>query len=360
VISFWALPEEIWCIQRYLEVRGSEISDRFNVQPFTWSDSIEVPGGPQIFAAIDRLTPPERTAAGALFAQLAARQPGVPLLNDPTACLLRPALLDLLASEGVNTFRAYPVSSVPPNLRFPVFIRQAHGHDGNLTPLLRTHGELRRALFSLRLRGRTDEELLVVEFCDTSNGDGGFRKYAAFAIGDRVIPAHLIVGRNWMVKFGDRQITWEIVREELEFLQTNPHEKQLREICRLARVQYGRIDYGMLGDRLQVWEINLNPTIGRRPGVTMEQMAPDLDAAWRHGRDIAHEQLRDAFRALDSGHPVAAMKLTLHPSLTATITRTSSRIRRRRAVRGMLHSLYHRARRAAPLRAVIDRVLPRA
>jgi hypothetical protein len=31
------------------------------------------------------------------------------------------------------------------------------------------------------------------------------------------------------------------------------------QIFQLARVQYGRIDYSTIGDRIQVWEINTNP-----------------------------------------------------------------------------------------------------
>ena len=30
---------------------------------------------------------------------------------------------------------------------------------------------------------------------------------------------------------------------------------------RLAQIDYGKIDYAMLGDRLQIWEINTNPRV---------------------------------------------------------------------------------------------------
>ncbi len=48
-------------------------------------------------------------------------------------------------------------------------------------------------------------------------------------------------------------------------METNPHERQLREIFRRARIDFGKIDYAMLGDRLQVWEINTNPNISWGP-----------------------------------------------------------------------------------------------
>jgi hypothetical protein len=30
-------------------------------------------------------------------------------------------------------------------------------------------------------------------------------------------------------------------------------------VCRLAHIRWGRIDYSLLGGRIQVWEINANP-----------------------------------------------------------------------------------------------------
>jgi hypothetical protein len=48
--------------------------------------------------------------------------------------------------------------------------------------------ELDKALLALRIRGYDREDLLVVEFCDTSDADGIFRKYAAFRVGNAIIP----------------------------------------------------------------------------------------------------------------------------------------------------------------------------
>ena len=40
----------------------------------------------------------------------------------------------------------------------------------------------------------------------------------------------------------------------------------LRRVFAVAGVDYGRVDYGVLDGVPQVWEINLNPTIGRPAG----------------------------------------------------------------------------------------------
>jgi hypothetical protein len=40
-----------------------------------------------------------------------------------------------------------------------------------------------------------------------------------------------------------------------------PHREELRQIFDLAGITYGRIDYGLRAEKIQVWEINLNPTL---------------------------------------------------------------------------------------------------
>jgi hypothetical protein len=52
-----------------------------------------------------------------------------------------------------------------------------------------------------------------------------------------------------------------MLAEEREYVEGNPHEAALREICRMARVEYGKIDYAMLDGTPQVWEIATNPSI---------------------------------------------------------------------------------------------------
>ena len=76
----------------------------------------------------------------------------------------------------------------------------------------------------------------------------------------RILPRHLFFSRHWVVK------DWSVLddallREEQQYLATNPHERQLREIFAAARIEYGRIDYSLRDGEMQVWEINTNPII---------------------------------------------------------------------------------------------------
>ena len=197
--------------------------------------------------------------------------PEVRLLNDPSRVLGRYDLLRVLYDGRENSYRAVRASAPLPSLRYPVLIKQANEHGHALPVLLHDPGELAKALRYLRIRGHRLSELLVVEFCDTSSGTGIFRKYSAFIVGERILPRHLIFSRHWNAKrLGPMDPGQE--REQREYLERNPHETWLRRLFKVAGIDYGRIDYGLLGDAPQVWEINTNPTVHR--------MTPRLTSAF--------------------------------------------------------------------------------
>ena len=216
--------------------------------------------GAYIFTDLDRLCPSERELAAAIWRQLSRQKPGVRLLNDPARALGRYELMCELAGMGENQYRARRLTDSLEDLRYPVFIRCEREHSGSLTPLLHNATELRRERLWMRIRAYRVQDLLVVEFCDTSDADGFFRKYSAFVVGDEVLPRHLFISRNWHVKQPDR-VDPETAREVEFYIQGNPHAGQIRRIFRRAGIDYGRIDYSMAGDKLQVWEINTNPTV---------------------------------------------------------------------------------------------------
>ena len=66
-----------------------------------------------------------------------------------------------------------------------------------------------------------------------------------------------------MLKFQGSEFSPRMAREEHDYVLSNPHEADCASSSRLRSVDYGRIDYAMKDGRIQTWEINLNPTIGR-------------------------------------------------------------------------------------------------
>ena len=104
-----------------------------------------------------------------------------------------------------------------------------------------------------------------------------------------------------MLKFAGTEFTAAMVREEREYVFENPHERELRRIFEIARVEYGRIDYSVKDGVIQTWEINSNPTIGRgqRPasGAIPEELVPLRQAT----KERFYRKFQEAFEGIDTG-----------------------------------------------------------
>jgi hypothetical protein len=103
-----------------------------------------------------------------------------------------------------------------------------------------------------------------------------------------------------------------MVREELEYVSQNPHQQQLLEIFDLAQVEYGRIDYAIKDHRVQTWEINLHPTIGRGLRRRSIPLSPELDAVRDEVRRCFYERFEGAWREVNlPTEPKPSMQIPL-------------------------------------------------
>ena len=237
--------------------------------------------GTYLFTDHERLSPPQLQLARQLWATLSAAKPPVRLVNDPSKVLGRLDFLRRLYDEGTNRFRAVRASDsreVLRSLRYPVFAREERAHHGTLTPLLHTYRDLMRALRRLRVQGYYRRDLLVAEFCDTSDASGIYRKYSAFRIAGKVIPRHVLFSRSWNLKQPDLKDPG-FQAEHDAYLATNPHEAEIARAFELGGFDYGRIDYSLLDGELQVWEVNSNPTV--------RHLTPRLTAGFEELDDVA-------------------------------------------------------------------------
>ena len=92
-------------------------------------------------------------------------------------------------------------------------------------------------------------------------------------VGDRIVPRHLLFSRDWVVKPPNRIVSEANLAAEREYLQSNPHQQQLRQIFDLARIEYGRIDYSIVNGKVQCWEIDMpSPSMSRPDNIPPEQM----------------------------------------------------------------------------------------
>ena len=294
-----APAQETWEIEEYLAQHGSPLRSRLRILTY---DEIaarqQVPLGTYVFVAIDQLSPTEKRIARICCDCLRQADPQITILNRPSEVLLRVPLLRVCFERNRNRFRVYRAAEFLRCRHFPVFLRRDSDHLGNVSGLLYTRAELARTVAEKVLRGFRLRDLIVVEYCDTIDIAGVFRKYSAFIVGNTILPHTVTHNRDWITKSHGRLIDADTVREELDYLSTDPHADWLRETFALARINYGRIDYGLLNGCPQVWEINTNPTIARHGGA--DPLTDEQKQLRAVVRQHFHPRFQAAWEAIDS------------------------------------------------------------
>jgi hypothetical protein len=278
----------------FLESWGRALRDRVRIVPYDdllQGKLLPSSDASYVFSDLDRVPETGRAQLEILHDRLVDACGRTRVLNDPGRSLLRVDALRTLYAQGVNTFQAFHLDDDAVPLRYPLFIRRVAGSQTAAIPLLSDAREFRDSLRVLRDRGAPIADLAAIEFCDTADARGIFRKYGAFVVGGRIIPRHLFFSQHWMVKTADLTAP-ELLGEERAYLAHNPHAQSLLRIAAALGITYGRIDYGLLRGRPQIWEVNTNPMIASH----ISAETPE--------RRAAHEafvgRLTSAFDALDT------------------------------------------------------------
>ncbi len=257
MIFYLVTREHAYTIAAYLASWGKDMADR--VRPVFYDDLDRQDwhhAATVIFSDLERLDPSTAERCAQLWHDL--HRQGVRLLNHPTRSLRRYELLRTLYTRGWNRFDVFRLVELRQPQRYPVFLRGECDHYGPYTQLLGSPDLVAAAYQHMFRAGVLREGKLLVEFCDTADREGIYRKYSAFIVGDRIIPRHLFFSRSWMVKKPELVDEAKLI-EEREYLETNPHAAQLRDVFALANIQYARVDYAFYAGQMQVWEINTNP-----------------------------------------------------------------------------------------------------
>ena len=293
LIHFLCTREHSYTLKEFLESWAPDFAERFDL--IAYVDVASGPPAPRpgtyVFADLERLTPVGMQVATRFRRSLDVLGADVRVLNDPGRVLRRFELLRTLHDAWINSFDAYRMTEARRPRSWPVLLRREHNHSGPIGELLETSARLDEAMAALVSRGESLDGVIAVEFRDTADEGGVYRKYGAFAIGERILPRHVLFSRKWCVKEPDL-VQPEHIDEELRYVRSFPHLADVRRIFQLARIDYGRIDYGFYGDRLQVWEINTNPIL-----VTTAHAAPGTPRREANERFAA--LAREAFLALD-------------------------------------------------------------
>jgi hypothetical protein len=228
------------------------------------------PVGHYIFTDFDRLTRYEMECAATFAAALARVAPEARILNHPLNVLERYPLLIALHKAGINDFTATRLESGEHPPSFPVFIRAEDGYAGPETDLLHNGTDYDLTLADLDRRGLPKRGRIAIGFANERSPDGYFHKYGAFNIAGSIIPHDRLYGKNWAVKFYTSADGFSAqdtdygrsdagVAMELDFIKNNPHRETLLRVFSIAGIEFGRVDYGLMDGRVQVYEINTNP-----------------------------------------------------------------------------------------------------
>jgi hypothetical protein len=237
--------------------------------------------GTYVFCDIDRLTVEQQRDAVRLHNALKSKAFGCIALNDPARVKMRYDLLTTLSALGHNSFTAYRAKEHPTPRRFPVFVRYERGHGPPLSGLIQTQAELEAVLRQLVAQGANEAALVVIEYCAEPAAPGLFRKLAAYRVGDRIVPANTVHDDQWCVKYGKTGGgTDELYADELDLIQSNRYESVLRPIFEAANIEYGRVDFGLVDGKVQVYEINTNPNITAPSGHPSPTRVRSQELVW--------------------------------------------------------------------------------
>ncbi len=248
----------------------------------------ELPHGLYVFTGINRLGPHTARLFAGLHEQIEA-ETGIRPLNHPLHTLRRYELLRALHDNGLSGFTAYGAWEDYSGVRFPAFVRPREA-DGGVPTLVHTLREVESDLGKALMDGRGPDDLIVVEFQDTSV-DGVFTKYAAYVVGDRIVPSTLDRGSGWVMRRHAADVNPETIEAENRFVFDNPHAAQLADIFALSGTTFGRMDYSMKDGRVVCWEINTLPLLRRAHGVAPPP--PELQAL----REVRRAHFATAFAA---------------------------------------------------------------
>ena len=146
--------------------------------------------------------------------------------------------------------------------------------------------------------------MLILEYCSEPVRPGLFRKLSVFRVGDRMLGYTCVHDDTWLVKYGKAGLApVELYEEEYSFVETNPFGPAMLDVFNIAGIDYGRVDFGLVGGRPQIYEINSNPMVEPKPPASLMDRRNQSVALFRNN-------YLEAMEAIDTGRRPAWMRST--------------------------------------------------
>ena len=221
-----------------------------------------LPPATYILTDFDRLSPTELTVMGHLYQRLSAA--GLTVLNDPRRFCDRAGLIRRLRRAGLSDFDCWlPAHGERPD-RYPVFLRTISGHRGVQGDLLTDAGAVEAALSAAAAEGLPESDLVLIEYAAEPHPETGrFQKRAGHRVGAAIVRGATVNDSDWIAKFGvEGGATAAQYAEERAEMEDDPWRETVAAVFDVAGMDYGRIDFGLVGGRPQIYELNTNPSVG--------------------------------------------------------------------------------------------------
>ena len=213
-----------------------------------------------ILTDLDRLAASRVHEAAILYREL--KQAGIKALNEPARVLGRFGLLRALSRAGINGFDIYRADALEMPRSWPVFLRVDGSHGAPVSGLLNNGEELAEAIEQAIAAGAPKASLLIIEYAAEPVRPGLYRKLSVFRVGDQLLGYTCVHDDHWLVKYGQSGIASdELYEEEYSIVENNPYSAAMLPAFEMAGIDYGRVDFGLVGGRPQVYEINTNPHV---------------------------------------------------------------------------------------------------
>lgn len=192
---------------------------------------------------------------------------------------------ELLLGEGAER------TLLKHGFRYPFLMRSPGYSNGKFFEKIETQRSIARVLELL-----PGERIIVIQYLDTMNRDGTFRKYRIMGIDKRLYPLHLAISYNWKVHyFSANMLDEQAFRDEEQAYLSDPPAvlgpkvmKALSAILETLNLDYCGIDFTVNdAGEVVVFEANSN----------MEIVVPENAPPWEYRQKPFHEAL-DAARDL--------------------------------------------------------------
>jgi hypothetical protein len=263
----------------------------------------QVPCGVYLFTDMERLTPYELRVAAEAHRVLTG-DGRCRVLNNPARVMSRYELLRNLWEEGINEFDAIRADERRWPGRYPVFLRHEQDHGRPLsTDLLHNKEELAAAMKQAQSQGISLRGILIVGYAAEAFDGPWFRKFNTFRVGREVFAHHMVVEDSWVVKYGKEGVKFpeEYKVFEQDFVKQNWNSDVLQRAFEIAGIEFGRADWGIVGGKAQVYEINTNPNISGDPGSS--------NATRRATLAMSTKKLCESLAALENGTTTGTVKV---------------------------------------------------